>query len=392
MVGSIVNENEIAILPAVSVAGNKMQLGFLRGLHKYASQISAISIKPYEMWKGKGKIFVKSDKSLIDNSIKLKHIFYINFIFVKQITIFISIIVNLLVWYFKNITDSEKIILVYNTISYVALPALLLSKIFKCKSVFIVADLPIVDKRKNLIQRLEDRKEIELIRKCDLLIPLTEEIAKNFGNKHQSYLVIEAGQEEKYIKECEEHKSSDIFNIVFSGSLNQLSGIELAIGAMNHLHDNSIKLNIYGKGELEDYVIKSSQFNSNIIFHGTVANDKMMEIQRHSDLLISPRLPDDFTTKYTFPSKIVEYMATGVPVLCNKLRGIPNEYDTYIEALDSVDELLWAKTIKSIQEDVNGHYTDRAKKAREFILQNKTWEKLAPKIFSFLRHKRGSYV
>jgi len=161
---------------------------------------------------------------------------------------------------------------------------------------------------------------------------------------------------------------------------------------MNHLHDNSIKLNIYGKGELEDYVIKSSQFNSNIIFHGTVANDKMMEIQRHSDLLISPRLPDDFTTKYTFPSKIVEYMATGVPVLCNKLRGIPNEYDTYIEALDSVDELLWAKTIKSIQEDVNGHYTDRAKKAREFILQNKTWEKLAPKIFSFLRHKRGSYV
>jgi glycosyltransferase involved in cell wall biosynthesis len=374
----------MSILSAVSVAGNKMQLGFLRGLYKNTSEIKAFSVKPYKMWNGKGKIFVKGKESLIDEKIQLKQVSFSNIPIIKQITIFISIFVNLLLWCLDNHKDPEKVIIVYNTISYFAYPSLLITKIFKCKSAFIVADLPIKNPSKKIVQKFEDSKEIDLIRKCDLLIPLTEEIAKKFGNK-QPYFVVEAGLEEKYIKEVIQKKSNEIFNIVFSGSLNQLSGIELAVGAMNHINDDSIKLNIYGKGVLEDYVIKSSNANSNIIFHGSISNDKMIEIQRNSDLLICPRIPDDFTTRYTFPSKIVEYMATGVPVLCNKLKGIPNEYYEYITSLDKADELLFAKTIESIREDNSSQYNIKAKKAREFILENKTWEKLAPKIFYFLK-------
>lgn len=384
-VGSIVDENEVAHMPAVSVAGNKMQIGILRGLYNQPSQIEGFSVKPYEMWKGKGKCIIKGEKTQIDEEIELKHVFFVNILFAKQITIWISVFFNLFIWCLKNFKDTQKIVMVYNTISYIASPTLIISKIFKCKSVFIVADVPIQNESKKLMQKMEDNKEIALIKKCDLLIPLTDAIATDFGNK-QPYIVIEAGQEKKFIKDSNPKRSSNSFNIVFSGSLNEVSGIELAIETMNIIDDDSIKLNIYGKGSMEGYVIKASKSNPNIIFHGTVTNNKMMEIQRNSDLLICPRVPDDFVTKYTFPSKIVEYMSAGVPVLSNKLIGIPKEYYSYISALDSADKYLWAKTIKSISENNNDKYQDKAINARKFIYDNKIWEVQTSRILNFLRN------
>jgi glycosyltransferase involved in cell wall biosynthesis len=387
MIGSVVSEGDMEKLTAVSVAGNKMQLGFLRGLKKHSNKIVTFSVKPYQMWRGKGKFFVKGQKSFIDDEIELNHITYINLLFIKQVTISFSIFFSLLFWCLINFKDSKKVVLVYNTLSYMASPALLISKIFRCRSVVIVADLPTKNPNKSIIQKIEDKKEIELIKEFELLLPLTEDIAKDFGS-NQPYLVIEAGIDMKYIKTLNEKKSKN-FNIVFSGSLNQFSGINLAIAAMNKINNNSIKLNIYGKGYLMDYVIKQSYLNTNIIYHGTVANEKMMKIQKSSDLLINPRIPDDFTTKYTFPSKIVEYMATGVPVLCNKLSGIPHEYYNYITALDSPDEELWAKTIENIKKENSGDFLEKAKEGKKFINNNKTWEHQGDKIYKFIKDNIG---
>ena len=35
-------------------------------------------------------------------------------------------------------------------------------------------------------------------------------------------------------------------------------------------------------------------------------------------------------TKYSFPSKIMEYVSTGKPTICYKLDGIPDEYDNIL--------------------------------------------------------------
>lgn len=385
IVGSVVEEKDVMNYLGSSVAGNKMQLGFIRSFYRHLGNVQVISVEPHQQWRGNGKIVVGGKNETIDNKIPIKKVFFINLIVIKQITIWLSIFINLMVWGLKNYNDKEKVIIVYNTVSYFAIPVLLISTILNCKSLAIVADLPIKKSNKSLISRLEDYLEVKLIKKFNLLISLTKNIVQDFGNK-QPYLVIEAGIEEKIFQSIAVVKrKSKIFDIVFSGSLNELSGIELAIKAINKIEDKTIRLNIYGKGIMEKFVRESAENNPNIKFHGNVSNAEIMLIQRKADLLIAPREPDDYTTKYTFPSKLVEYMATGVPVICNKLQGIPNEYYNHIIALDSAAEHSWAKEIESVRNDKKGYYKNKANQAKAFIFENKTWEKIDIELVNFLK-------
>lgn len=77
------------------------------------------------------------------------------------------------------------------------------------------------------------------------------------------YCLIEAGYDPSdYLNiehSIEGDKDSYMWNIVFSGTLNELSGIELIISAMDFIEDKNIILNIYGDGNLKNLVIASSK-------------------------------------------------------------------------------------------------------------------------------------
>lgn len=50
---------------------------------------------------------------------------------------------------------------------------------------------------------------------------------------------------------------------------------------------------------------------------------------KKATLLINPRPSNEEFTKYSFPSKNLEYMASGTPLLATDLPGIPAEYKRY---------------------------------------------------------------
>lgn len=381
-IGSVLTDDQIALHPACSVAGNKMQLGFIRSLIRYKKAVTVFSIKPKKQNAIREKAFNKHEERLINNHTPLIQLGYVNLLIIKQITIFISIFLNLSKWVLIN-KKEKKILIVFNTISYIALPVLFVSKIFGIKKLAIIADLPMVKLQANILHKLEDQIEISIIKKFDYLIPITERIALDYGN-NKPYLVVEAGIEEYYINNEKYPEKNGSFDIIFSGTLNELSGIELAIQAMGLLKHTNIILHIYGRGVLEEFVINATKMNTNIIYHGSISNDEMMKKQKQCNLLISPRIPDDYMTKYTFPSKILEYMVSDVPIICNKLSGIPKEYYSYLTALDIPDYRVWATTIENIYNDKSNHYKEIARKAKEYVLMNKTWEKQAEKICSFI--------
>lgn len=46
-------------------------------------------------------------------------------------------------------------------------------------------------------------------------------------------------------------------------------------------------------------------------------------ISKNADVLVNPRQNDDEYTKYSFPSKNIEYLMTGNAVMAYMLDGIP---------------------------------------------------------------------
>ena len=97
----------------------------------------------------------------------------------------------------------------------------------------------------------------------------------------------------------------------------------------------------------------------------------MLRKQREATLLVNPRTPEGEFTKYSFPSKTMEYLASGVPTLIYSLQGIPDEYLDYCFHLEEMGvDALYSK-IEEIFHTDSFTLKDIGAKARHFILDNK---------------------
>ena len=382
-IGSVVDKNTLKNLPDASVAGNKMQLGFINGFKENGVDVRVISVKPHKMWKfNRSPLFVEGE-TMIEDDIGIDSVSYINIPALKQLDVVRKIERAIR----SQIESNDTILLVYNTMSIFAAPTLKMAKKCGIKCGAIVADLPL-DFKKNIFRKIEDKRQISYISKFDFLIPLTRHIQKDFA-PNLPYEVIESGCEPKDCINIEPIGFNDgKKHIVFSGTLNILSGIDLILDAMEFV-DKTIVLDIYGFGPDSERIKAKIKEKTNISYHGRINNDQMIRIQKAADLLVCPRLPDDFTTKYTFPSKIMEYICSGRPVLCNNLLGIPEIYSHYVTLMDENTPVAWGKMINEILINRNDFYEKKALNAKKEVFKNNNWNSLCKKIIENIL--RGYY-
>ena len=160
-------------------------------------------------------------------------------------------------------------------------------------------------------------------------------------------------------------------HIVYTGTLASRYGIVNLIKAFRQVDDSELRLVICGSGDAENYVKKASKEDKRIIFKGSVTREYALQIQKKALLLMNPRTPKGEFTKYSFPSKIMEYFASGTPTLMYKLPGIPSEYFDYCFTLD--DNSINTLTNK-IYEIININHEQLdliGKKAQDFIFTKK---------------------
>ena len=62
--------------------------------------------------------------------------------------------------------------------------------------------------------------------------------------------------------------------------------------------------------------------------------------------MINPRSTLDDFTKYSFPSKTIEYMYSGTPLLTTRLKGIPNEYFDFVFSAENNTEEFFDAAIR----------------------------------------------
>ena len=146
-----------------------------------------------------------------------------------------------------------------------------------------------------------------------------------------------------------------------------------------------MKLDLYGNG---DYVEKLRELNdSRICYHGIVANEEVVDAEQHAVLLINPRPTTEEFTKYSFPSKNMEYMASGTPVLTTNLPGMPCEYLDYVYLFDDESIEGMAKTLTKILNNSPEILREKGESARNFVLKRKNNMVQACKILTMIGHK-----
>ncbi len=179
---------------------------------------------------------------------------------------------------------------------------------------------------------------------------------------------------------CKYHNKT----ILYAGGLHKEYGIQLLVDAFRRINNPSVELHIYGRGNYESTLINVTQSDSRIKYFGTRNNKEIVIEQTKAHILVNPRPSNEDFVKYSFPSKIIECMASGTPLLTTCLPGIPLDYYPYIytiedETVDGVYHALSELLSKSIEE-----LHEKGLAAKEFIIAKKNPDVQASKLLTLI--------
>lgn len=200
--------------------------------------------------------------------------------------------------------------------------------------------------------------------------------------KAKPYIVMEGIADDIDIKENVKKENY----VMYAGSLYDRFGIKKLVDAFDMIKDKSLELYLFGSGETVEYIKKKEKINESIQYKGSKTNSEIIIAERKAKLLINPRPTNNEFTKYSFPSKTIEYMLSGTPVLTTKLQGIPQEYYDYLYTINdesvegiknSIENIIKSESEKSLEE--------KGRKARKFILENKNKEAQGMRIINFVK-------
>lgn len=390
--GSVVKPEDCTKYLGPSVAGNKMQLGIIKELKKLHDNITVATEIPIASYPRERKIIIKASDIEVADDIQAKVVPFINIFLLKQISIIICAFLVLLKWSIRNKRE-KKVIITFNSFPYISIPTILTSKLFKIKMICIFADPPIDSVNRGLLGKIAqffERKSTEKnIKDYDGIVALNKKAIEKYA-PNTKFVLVDGGFDISDKPQNEpggqwlEYSEGDIIDIVFSGGLYEYNGLKNLVEAFKSIENDNLRLNIYGEGPLKDFIKNATQTDCRIVYHGNVSNDKMLIIQQNAGVLINPRPTSDPISLYTFPSKMIEYMLSGTPVITTKLNGLTPDYLNNVFFIEDNSILEIEKGIKFVTELEKEQLINKAKEARTFIISNKTWEIQSKKIYQFI--------
>ena len=173
------------------------------------------------------------------------------------------------------------------------------------------------------------------LKSFDYYVFLTEQMNPVVNRKNRPYIVMEGLVDvDMQITPHAEWALGMKRNIIYAGGLYERYGVKMLIEAFMQTSFEDVSFSIYGMGEMEQQIKEYEKKDPRIHYYGAVPNSKVVEEELKATLLINPRPTHEEFTQYSFPSKNMEYMVSGTPVLTTKLPGMPVEYYPYVFLFD----------------------------------------------------------
>lgn len=327
--------------------------------------------------------FPQHYRRLIINSKELnydnKEIGFINFYFLKDITRKVKFKKEIKKWLKKN-RKEEVCIIVYDLYTVFMECVLEIKKeIAEIVIILIVTDLPNEFGHANLrgvkgyFLKKNGKLQLKIANKFDGFVLLTKQMINPLNLKNKEYKVIEGiARVDEFGMNIDINKTMKEKIIMYAGALDYEYNIENLIKAFMYIKDPNFKLWLCGKGNLEKRIAEYCKMDNRIKFLGYVEKTKIKELEKRITLYVNPRTSSGEYTKYSFPSKIIECLLSGKPLLMFKLPGVPKEYDKFVYYFTSENYQSMSKQLEKICNKNTTELINDGKKAREFVVKQKS--------------------
>ncbi len=380
----LVSEGRITKMPQAQ----KYHHLLLEGLRNVSGdQITVISSYPVANSSTR-KFSTESEK---EDGIEYHYPGFINIPFIRQMCLWVNTI--RLMFRYGNERDNIIICDVLNRSIFYA--ARFFRTIKRNKIVGIVTDVPGLTSgaRAKLLpwwKRTVKSAAVNLsrgsVKTCDAYLLLTEAMNDIVNPKHKPYVVIE-GHSDISMKERDnrlENKSIDK-TIMYAGGTHREFGIAMLVEAFLKLNDPEWRLHIYGDGNYQNELRHISSEHNNVVYHGMKPNAEVVDAQIKSWIMVNPRITNAEYVKYSFPSKTLECMVSGTPLLTTRLAGMPKDYYPYVYLFEDETVDGFKKVLERVFAISSKELHEKGMKAKEFALNQKNNVKQADIFYSFIK-------
>ncbi|MBL4954460.1 glycosyltransferase [Neobacillus sp. OS1-32] len=397
--GGVFKEGEIMKQSKSNVqfAANVLQWNIIEGLDYLNEQpvnlLSAIFIGSYPKYYKK-ILIQRKDWSHLPGA-KDKEVKFWNIPILKKFSRGWSLSKEIMIWAQQK-NERKKVIIAYS-MDYSILSALKSAKVSNSEIItcLIVPDLPQfmnLSSSKNYSYKLLKNIESDLISQLqkyvDSYVLLTKHMADFLKIQNKPYVVIEGmvnfKDQTTYLDRRREEQEKSRKTILYTGTLNEKYGILNLLKAFELIKDKNYRLQICGTGEAEKDIVEMAKQDNRIDFRGRVSREEAILLQKNATVLINPRNSEGEFTKYSFPSKIMEYLVSGVPTIAYSLPGMPEEYKDYMYFIKDNTVQGIANTIINVCETNPIQLKKFGEASRKFVLSEKNNIRQVEKIMNIL--------
>jgi glycosyltransferase involved in cell wall biosynthesis len=370
-------------------AADALQWSFVKGLTNYYTNLHLVNFPFIGSYPTLYKTpFIKSFLFGKDKGFDGVNVGYFNLIALKNIIIYRQAKSNIRNWIKQ--TKGEKVILIYSAFLPFLKAAIAAKQEFAGLKVYLILpDLPqFMGGPDNALYRafkkINNEQLYESFSQIDGFVLLSEFMTESLPIGAKPWTVIEGIFNDQPNAAPVPKAVSDKKIILYTGTLARRYGILRLLEAFGLIDDKNCLLVICGDGDTKEDINLAAEKDTRIIYKGSVDRAEVLKLQQQASLLINPRTAEGEFTKFSFPSKTMEYLASGVPTLLYELPGIPDEYYNYCYSLEDVSISALAKKITEILSLDPAVLAEKGRLAREFILNNKNPEKQCEKVYKLI--------
>jgi len=395
-VGAIVPDEPRFRTSAFSQAGQMYQQELLVGLQRAGLPASAIiSVIPVASRRHgeMGRRWFGGGDTTLWEGMLIKFVPFINVTPLKQISIGIGTAIELLRWGWRNRLARFRVVYCYNLSVPPGIFILLSAWLIRARTVVSLCDIDVPGETvpKTLFWKLDYWMQRRLIRHFDGHVVASDVIARDFldGKPH---LRLEGGIRQQDLDRtdgyelCENKQDGERpFVIAAAGYLNETNGLPVLLEAFSLLRGERFRLRIAGRGPLEERVRAAAARDQRIEFLGLLSFEGVLKVYSSSSVLINMRITKSRNTKYFFPSKMMEYLASGVPVISTCTGHVEEEFGAFTHLLREETPQALCQLIEYVAAIDPEERRKTGQRARAYMAKHKTWAAQTQKLAEFIR-------
>ncbi len=363
----------------VSQQAQKYNFLLAEGLVKNGSKVNLISTRPINRGVS-SKLWFGADKDA-DCGIEFSYVPFINYPVLRNVCILFSV-------FFKVLFSKEKkkeTAVVCDALNIVAtMGALAASAVRGYKTVGVVTDVPCHFSNMMNIP-FSQKLNLHIMKKFKSYLLLTEHMSDVVNPKYRPFVVLEGHADESMAEKENVFKNKSEKRVCFyAGSLKKIYGIKNLVEGFIAADIPNSELHIYGNGDYVDELKALVEHYENVKYLGVAPNSEIVKAELEATLLVNPRPTNEEYTKYSFPSKNMEYMASGTPVLTTKLPGMPEDHLPHVFLIEEESPEGIKNALLGVFEHSDEELHSFGADAKRFVLEKKNNRVQAKKLLDMI--------